>query len=32
LLGQLDEHRPGAVARLSAMFHTAIAPWSPTSY
>ncbi len=32
LLGRLDEHRPGAVARLAAMFHTAIAPWSPTGY
>jgi predicted acetyltransferase len=32
LLGRLDEERPGAVARLSAMFHTAIAPWSPTGY
>lgn len=32
LLGKLDEHRPGAVARLAAMFHTAIAPWSPTGY
>lgn len=32
LLGRLDEDRPGAVARLAAMFHTAIAPWSPTGY
>lgn len=32
LLGRLDEERPGAVARLAAMFHTAIAPWSPTGY
>lgn len=32
LLGMLDEDRPGAVARLAAMFHTAIAPWAPTSY
>ncbi len=32
LLGQLDEHRPGAVARLAPMFHTAIAPWAPTGY
>jgi predicted acetyltransferase len=31
-LGQLDEHRPGAAARLSSMFRTAIAPWSPTGY
>jgi len=31
-LGLLDEHRPGAAARLAAMFHTAIAPWSPTGY
>ena len=32
LLGLLDEDRPGAVARMAAMFHTAIAPWAPTSY
>lgn len=32
LLGLLDEDRPGAVARLAAMFHTAIAPWAPVSY
>ncbi|HZU57588.1 MAG TPA: GNAT family N-acetyltransferase [Actinocrinis sp.] len=32
LLGMLDEHRNGAVARLSAMFQTAIAPWCPASY
>lgn len=32
VLGKLDEHRPGAAARLAAMFHTAIAPWSPTGY
>lgn len=32
VLGMLDEHRPGAVARLSAMFQTPIAPWCPTSY
>jgi predicted acetyltransferase len=32
LLGQLDEHRSGAADRLAAMFHTAIAPWSPTDY
>ena len=32
LLGLLDEERPGAVARFAAMFHTAIAPWSPTGY
>ena len=32
VLGQLDEHRTGAVARLAAMFHTAIAPWAPTGY
>jgi len=32
VLGQLDEHRPGAVARLAAMFRTAIAPWGPTGY
>jgi predicted acetyltransferase len=31
-LGLLDEERPGAVARFAAMFHTAIAPWSPTGY
>lgn len=31
-LGMLDEHRAGAVARLSAMFQTAIAPWSPVGY
>lgn len=31
-LGMLDEHRPGAVARLSAMFQTAIAPWCPVGY
>jgi predicted acetyltransferase len=31
-LGMLDEHRAGAVARLSAMFQTAIAPWCPVSY
>jgi predicted acetyltransferase len=31
-LGLLDEERPGAVARLAAMFHTAIAPSSPTQY
>jgi predicted acetyltransferase len=31
-LGLIDEHRPGAVARLSAMFQTAIAPWSPSNY
>jgi len=32
LLGLVDEERPGAVARFAAMFHTAIAPWSPTGY
>lgn len=32
LLGRLDEDRHGAVARMAAMFHTAIAPWAPTSY
>lgn len=32
VLGLLDEERPGAVARFAAMFHTAIAPWSPTGY
>ena len=32
LLGMLEEHRTGAVARLASMFHTAIAPWSPTGY
>jgi predicted acetyltransferase len=32
LLGMLEEHRTGAVAGLSAMFHTAIAPWAPTSF
>ena len=32
LLGQLDEHRSGAAGRLASMFHTAIAPWSPTGY
>lgn len=32
LLGRLDEHKPGAASRLAAMFHTAIAPWSPTGY
>ncbi len=31
-LGMLDEHRHGAVARLSAMFQTAIAPWAPVTY
>lgn len=31
-LGLLDEHRPGAAARLSAMFQTAIAPWCPVGY
>jgi predicted acetyltransferase len=31
-LGMLDEHRQGAVARLSAMFQTAIAPWCPVGY
>lgn len=31
-LGMLDEDRPGAVSRLAPMFHTAIAPWSPTGY
>lgn len=32
VLGMLDEHRDGAVARLSAMFQTAIAPWCPVGY
>ena len=32
VLGMLDEHRNGAVARLSAMFQTAIAPWCPVGY
>ena len=32
VLGMLDEHRAGAVARLSAMFQTAIAPWCPVGY
>jgi predicted acetyltransferase len=32
VLGLLDEERPGEVARFAAMFHTAIAPWSPTGY
>jgi predicted acetyltransferase len=32
VLGMLDEERPGAVSRLAAMFHTAIAPWAPTGY
>jgi predicted acetyltransferase len=32
VLGLLDEHSVGAVARLSAMFHTAIAPWAATTY
>jgi predicted acetyltransferase len=31
-LGLIDEERPGAVARLAPMFHTAIAPWAPTGY
>lgn len=31
-LGLLDEHRPGAAARLSAMFQTPIAPWCPVGY
>lgn len=31
-LRMLDEHREGAVARLSAMFHTPIAPWCPIGY
>jgi predicted acetyltransferase len=32
VLGMLEEHRNGAVAGLSAMFHTAIAPWAPTTF
>ncbi|MGH6657514.1 MAG: GNAT family N-acetyltransferase [Actinocrinis sp.] len=31
-LGLLDEHRDGSAMRLASMFHTAIAPWAPTSY
>ncbi len=31
-LGMLDEHRAGAVARLSSMFQTALAPWCPVGY
>ncbi|HEU5357178.1 MAG TPA: GNAT family N-acetyltransferase [Actinocrinis sp.] len=31
-LRMLDEHREGAVARLSAMFQTPIAPWCPIGY
>jgi hypothetical protein len=31
-LGMLEEHRGGAVAGLSAMFQTGIAPWVPTDF
>jgi predicted acetyltransferase len=31
-LGMIEEHRPGAVARLGAMLHTAVAPWAPTLF
>jgi predicted acetyltransferase len=30
--GLIEEHRTGAIARFGAMFHTAIAPWTPTTY
>ena len=31
-LGRIEEHAPGAVDRLTAMFRTAIAPWTPTTF
>lgn len=31
-LGLIDEHAPGAVGRLAALFHTAVAPWAATGF
>ncbi|HEY3871939.1 MAG TPA: GNAT family N-acetyltransferase [Actinocrinis sp.] len=31
-LGLIEEHAPGAVGRLAALFHTAVAPWAATSF
>lgn len=31
-LGLIEEHAPGAVGRLAALFHTAVAPWASTGF
>ncbi len=31
-VGWVDEHRPGAVARLDALLHLPVAPWCPTDF